>query len=77
MKKVCCMICLLMAAVILFSIFAPTIASAQEKDEKHFLLGDADTNGEISVLDATEIQRHLAKMMHLYRSISHILNSER
>ena len=65
MKKVRHLISVVMAAVILFSALAPTAASAQEKEEKRFLLGDADTDGEVSVLDATAIQRHLANMQLL------------
>ena len=66
MKKLLCFI--LSALIIMSSFTALTVFAKEEtpKDEiPEYLLGDADTDGKVTIIDATEIQMFLADMEEL------------
>ncbi len=56
MKK---LLCILLCVAVCFSTVIATYSAGS------FLLGDVDLDGDISVLDATSIQRHLARLVTL------------
>ena len=61
MKKTISILLVLILALSCFTVQGMTAAAA-EKAEPAYLLGDADMDGDISILDATEIQRALASL---------------
>lgn len=61
MRKIKGGVAIALILVMLTSVFVMSF-SATATEEKAFILGDADGDGEVSVMDASLIQKHLAKV---------------